>query len=297
MGLGAFKTAWQRQIQHFAHSTHPTASRYRNLIFDNRGMGQSAKPTLRYTTTALAHDTLDLLNALHWTQPRQLHLIGVSMGGMIAQELALLLPARVASLTLVSTAARLQNTVGFIENLRQRINLFLPRDIDVQLADIKHRLFSAEFLQRPDDHVSGSGGRFPTIGDRVGAQELRKRLDRDGFTRKGFLLQAVAAGWHHKSADELARLVDLVGRRRICVMHGTGDRMITYPHAEVLRRELGEGVRFERFEGKGHVLMWEEREAFNRMVEEMVELGRGLNEEEEVVEKEEEEEEEGKSGA
>jgi pimeloyl-ACP methyl ester carboxylesterase len=107
-------------------------------------------------------------------------------------------------------------------------------------------------------------------------------------------LQAVAAGWHHKSAGELARLADRVGRRRICVMHGTGDRMITYPHAEVLRQELGEGVRFETYEGKGHVLMWEERDAFNRVVEEMVEFAMRLNEEEEVGRKEQEEE--GKEG-
>ena len=89
-------------------------------------------------------------------------------------------------------------------------------------------------------------------------------------------MQAVAAGWHHKSAEQLRKLADEVGRERICVMHGTEDRMITYHHAEVLRRELGEGIRFERFEGRGHVLMWEEREVFNRVVEEMVQKGEKL---------------------
>ena len=266
MGLGALKTAWQRQTLHFSHASPSRTSKYRSLIFDNRGMGASAKPTLRYTTTEMAHDTVDLLNTIGWTAPRQLHIIGVSMGGMIAQELALLIPSRVASLILVSTAARLENTVGFIENLRQRINLFIPKEINTQLAEIKTRLFSQEFLDVPDQD-----GGFPTNGDRFAAQELSKRMDKEGFTRKGFVLQAVAAGWHHKSAAQLRRLADEVGRERICVLHGTEDRMITYHHAEVLKRELGEGIRFERFDGRGHVLMWEEREAFNRVVEEMVE--------------------------
>jgi pimeloyl-ACP methyl ester carboxylesterase len=270
MGLGALQTAWQRQTRHFSH-TAPHNTTYRCLIFDNRGMGASAKPTLRYTTSEMALDTLDLLDALCWTQPRQLHVIGVSMGGMIAQELALLIPERIASLVLVSTAARLENTAGFVENLRQRINLFIPRGIDAQLAEVKPRIFSQGFLDAPDED-----GGFPTNGDRFAAQELSKRTDKVAFTKKGFVLQAVAAGWHFKSAKQLKEMADRVGRERTCVMHGTADRMITFHHAEVLRRELGEGVRFERFDGKGHVLLWEEKDAFNRVVEEMVEKGRML---------------------
>jgi pimeloyl-ACP methyl ester carboxylesterase len=271
MGLGALKTAWQRQILHFAHSNPSQSSKYASLIFDNRGMGSSAKPFLRYSTSEMAHDTIDLLNALSWTQPRQLHIIGVSMGGMIAQELALLIPTRIASLTLVSTAARLENTVGFIENLRARISLFIPKETNAQLAEIKIRLFSQQFLDQPDQD-----GAFPTTGDRFAAQELTKRMDKQAFTRKGFTLQAVAAGWHHKSPAQLEELARQVGTERICVMYGTGDRMISSHHSEVLVRELGEGIRVERYEGKGHVLMWEEREAFNRVIEEVVEKGRGL---------------------
>lgn len=273
MGLGALKSAWQRQTRHFAHSSPQKTRQYSSLIFDNLGIGSSSKPLSRYTTTTLALSTLDLLNSLSWTAPRQLHLIGVSMGGMIAQELALLIPDRIASLSLVSTAARLENTVGFFEHLRQRINLFVPREINAQLAEVKTRLFSADFLLRPDED---DGAAFPTNGDRVAAQELRKRLDREAFTRKGFVLQALAAGWHFKSAQQLEALGDRVGRERICIMHGTGDRMITFHHAEVLGRELGEGVRFEKFEGTGHVLLWEGKSRFNRVVEEVVEKGRNL---------------------
>lgn len=84
MGLGTFKTAWQRQVQHFGHDQ---GSRYTCLVFDNRGMGESDKPLTRYSTTEMAKDTLELLDYLGWMARRQLNVIGVSMGGMIAQEL------------------------------------------------------------------------------------------------------------------------------------------------------------------------------------------------------------------
>ena len=277
MGLGGLKNAWQRQTRHFGHEP-PYDTKYRSLIFDNRGVGASSKPSSRYSTTEMARDVLDLLDHLGWTTAlprRTLHIIGVSMGGMIAQELALMIPKQIASLTLVSTAARLENTVGFYENLRQRVNLFIPKELNTQLAEIKLRLFSQAFLDREDEEP---GAPFPTNGDRFAAQELKKRMDPVGFTKKGFILQAIAAGWHHKSAKQLALLAEGVGRGRICVMHGTEDRMISYHHAEVLRRELGEGIRFEPAEGVGHVLPWESRDWFNRTVEEMVEKGEALGE-------------------
>jgi len=84
MGLGTFKTGWQRQTKDFGHDQ---GSKYSCLVFDNRGMGESDKPLGRYTTTQIAEDTLELLNHLDWSGKRELHVIGVSMGGMIAQEL------------------------------------------------------------------------------------------------------------------------------------------------------------------------------------------------------------------
>ncbi len=87
------------------------------------------------------------------------------------------------------------------------------------------------------------------------------------------MLQAIAAGWHHKSAAELKELGDQVGRERIQVVHGDIDQMITVPHAEVLVRELGgeeSGVKRVVMKGRGHVLQMEEREAFKKLVEELV---------------------------
>ncbi|EXJ81962.1 hypothetical protein A1O1_08029 [Capronia coronata CBS 617.96] len=269
MGLGAYRTQWKRQTKYFGHER---AQRYSSLVFDNRGMGLSDKPTCRYSTSEMAKDTVDLLEQIGWlpaesssSRKRNLHVIGVSMGGMIAQELGLLIPESIASLSLVSTAPRLVRTIPFIQNLRERINMFIPRDIDVQLDEIAHRLFSDDFLRQPDTEQAPN---YPTNRDRFAAGELAKRMDTQGFTKKGFVLQAIAAGWHHKSPQQLKELADRVGRERIAVLHGTEDRMLTFVHAKLLKEELGEGITFKVWEGKGHVLMWEVEQSYNQFLEE-----------------------------
>jgi pimeloyl-ACP methyl ester carboxylesterase len=265
MGLGAFKTAWQRQTLYFGHQN---ADKYSNLVLDNRGMGDSDKPLGRYSTSEMARDTVELLDAVGWKGERELHVVGVSMGGMIAQELGLLIPERICSLTLVSTAARLVNTIGFFENLRNRINLFIPRSIDEQIALAKYNCFGQDWLEKPDQE----GGLFPTNGDRFAAQELRKRGDVESFTKKGFLCQAVAAGWHHKSAQQLKELGDKIGRERILVVGGNVDKMITPPHFDVLIKELGgdgpNGIRTKIWDRTGHVCPIEKKDEFNELIAE-----------------------------
>ena len=136
------------------------------------------------------------------------------------------------------------------------------------MAEVKARLFPQTWLAEPD-----AEGSFPTNGDRFAAQEVKKRQDTQGYTRKGFMCQAIAAGWHHKSAAQLEAIGDAVGRERILVMHGTVDNMIKHVHAEVLIRELGgeeSGLRRVVFEGRGHVLPIEARKEFAEITADMV---------------------------
>lgn len=134
-------------------------------------------------------------------------------------------------------------------------------------------MFSRSWLDAPDEY-----GEFPTNGDRFAAMELKKRQDVEGFTRKGFICQAVAAGWHHKSPEQLRELADKVGRGRIQVLHGTVDKMITPPHGETLAMELGEkeGVTKIVVQGRGHVLHLEELDMYNKALESMVEKAKKL---------------------
>ncbi|KAL4944659.1 hypothetical protein BDV06DRAFT_186777 [Aspergillus oleicola] len=272
MGLMAAHGDWKRQTKFFGHDRAPE---YSCLVFDNRGVGKSDKPITRYSTSEMAQDALDLLTHLNWVDlsappTRDINVVGVSMGGMISQELASLIPDRLASLTLCCTAPRIERTAPFLENLRERGEMFIPRKVDVELERLARSLFPPDFLAQPDDEYDDPEKNFPTKWDRFAAGRLRKLEDPEGFTKMGFIMQIIACGWHHKTAAQLKKLADAVGRERIAVLHGTLDRMLTFHHGQLLNKELGEGIQFKVWEGSGHMLPWEKEGEFNELVEGLV---------------------------
>jgi pimeloyl-ACP methyl ester carboxylesterase len=94
-GLGVATWTWDRQLPDF--SRH-----FRTIVYDNRGVGRSSKPEGPYTIAMMADDLAALLDALGVARA---HVLGASMGGMIAQEFALRHPDRVDRLVLVATTA------------------------------------------------------------------------------------------------------------------------------------------------------------------------------------------------
>jgi 3-oxoadipate enol-lactonase len=92
-GLADAKESWAAQIPAFGE-------RYRVISFDNRGIGESPTPPGPYTTTDMAEDLAGLVDALG---VHRFHLLGVSMGGMIAQEYAIAHADRLLSATFACT--------------------------------------------------------------------------------------------------------------------------------------------------------------------------------------------------
>lgn len=78
------------------------ADRFDILAIDHRGTGQSDKPDMIYTMQQYAEDAAGVMDAAGW---QSAHVIGVSFGGMVAQELAVSAPQRVRSLILCCTAS------------------------------------------------------------------------------------------------------------------------------------------------------------------------------------------------
>ncbi|MGB5607334.1 MAG: alpha/beta fold hydrolase, partial [Gammaproteobacteria bacterium] len=76
-------------------------NRFDVLTFDQRGTGQTDKPDSPCTMTQYARDAAALMDAVGWNSS---HVVGVSFGGMVAQELALNFPRYVRSLVLACTA-------------------------------------------------------------------------------------------------------------------------------------------------------------------------------------------------
>lgn len=85
--------AWAPQIP-------ALAARYRVIAFDNRGAGRSSQPDEPYTMEQMTADAAGVLDAVGI---RSAHVVGASMGGMIAQNFALAHPERVRTLTLACT--------------------------------------------------------------------------------------------------------------------------------------------------------------------------------------------------
>ncbi|KAK1659899.1 glycylpeptide N-tetradecanoyltransferase [Colletotrichum godetiae] len=270
MGLAGLKTSWQRQTKYFGHDN---ASKYSVLILDNRGMGESDVPYLRYSTSEMAHDALEVLTSVGWTASRSVHLFGISMGGMISQELAFAAPSLFASVTLLCTAPWIENTKTLLENMRDRAAMLVPKSADRSIADTSLKLFPADWLVMPDEaaelpndatHKCG-----PADGGRGTAQELIKRNTPGLFSIRGFIQQLVAAGWHHKSPAQLRQLADQVGRERIAVIHGLSDVMIDAHHGRLLAEHLQPGV-VEFVEGMGHAPIMDRVSWMNKWLEERI---------------------------
>ncbi|KAA1114469.1 hypothetical protein PGT21_010196 [Puccinia graminis f. sp. tritici] len=76
-------SGWSNQVKHFSRKPDHSV-----LVLDNQGVGNSdAGPLGIYKTSEMAKDTVDLMEYLGWTEEQSVHLFGVSMGGMISQEL------------------------------------------------------------------------------------------------------------------------------------------------------------------------------------------------------------------
>ena len=95
MGFTAHSMLWMMQVP-------ALAQRFQVITFDNRGAGRTGAPDKPYSIAGMAEDTAALMDHLGIERA---HVLGFSMGGMIAQELALTEPGRVSRLILVSTAA------------------------------------------------------------------------------------------------------------------------------------------------------------------------------------------------
>ncbi len=93
MGLGMRGIVWRPQLDDLRHD-------HQLLVFDQRGLGASEDVPGRFTMTTLADDALAVADALGW---EHVHLVGVSLGGMVSQHVALRAPTRLRSLSLIAT--------------------------------------------------------------------------------------------------------------------------------------------------------------------------------------------------
>ena len=140
----------------------PLSQYFRVITFDNRGTGKSDKPNAPYTLAMMADDAVGLLERLGIEQA---HIFGVSMGGMIAQEIALRYPRRVDRLVLGCTHCG--GPFAALPPMAILESLLAPPDMPREEA-IRRQwpvMFSSDFVaERPDvlDGLTARALAYPT---------------------------------------------------------------------------------------------------------------------------------------
>ena len=133
---------WEGQIAAFK-------DRYRVLVYDTRGHGQSAAPRGQYTLEGLADDLHALLKHLKIQKP---HFVGLSMGGMIGQTFALKYPGVLASLTLADTTSRYPAAAAGM--WQDRIRIAEANGMEALVQATLERWFTAPFRNDRKEDVA-----------------------------------------------------------------------------------------------------------------------------------------------
>ncbi len=232
-GLGSSAADWQLQIPVFA-------ARYRVIALDLRGHGLSQAPGQPLTLTAMAEDVAALLGDL---QAAPAHVVGLSLGGCVAQVLAVSRPALVRSLTLVNTFARLR-PAGWhgVRRLLKRLWLLCFASMPVNAAYIAEGLFP-----RPDQ----APFRAAAIAS------LSKNSRRTYFASIRAIL----------GFDMRARLTGL--RCPTLIVAGDRDTTVSLGAKEELHR-LIPGAELVIVRDSGHATPYDQMEFFNQAVIEFV---------------------------
>jgi 3-oxoadipate enol-lactonase len=128
---------------------------FRVLRFDTRGHGASEAPIGQYTMDQLAADAHALLDALGI---ERCHFVGLSMGGMIGQQLALRIPRRMATLTLADTTSRYPAAARPV--WEERIAMVREQGMNTLVPTTLERWFTAPFREHHIEVVASIAARI-----------------------------------------------------------------------------------------------------------------------------------------
>jgi pimeloyl-ACP methyl ester carboxylesterase len=230
MGINADAGAWAPHTEQWQRS-------FRCIAVDNPGAGSSPAPTGPDTTAAIADDYAALIARLRLGP---VAVVGISMGGAVAQELALRHPELVERLVLVASWARCDpytdTVLEVIGALRRQGS---PAEFTAHLQSL---VWTPRWF---DEH----------------ADELRTQRSQELSVPASALAGQVAACRTHDTADRLGAVAVPT-----LVTAGGADRFVPPEASLALARGIP-GARFELFADTGHVHHWEEVGRFNDLVE------------------------------
>jgi pimeloyl-ACP methyl ester carboxylesterase len=229
MGLGADVSAWPDHIAGYSDS-------FQCILVDNRGVGRSGKPVGPYSIAQMADDCARVISTV---TDERVAVVGLSMGGAIAQELALRHRSLVRGLVLVSTWARCD---GYLS------------EIFDHLCVAHGKLNSYEFAQLLQLRIWSPAYFSGHVQELKAARQLASAV---AVPHHAFAAQCSACTSH----DALSRLRQIDAPTLITA--GRADSFTVLEHAEQIH-EVIPGSELEVFAG-GHAHHWEDLEAFNNL--------------------------------
>jgi pimeloyl-ACP methyl ester carboxylesterase len=232
-GLGSDHLEWLHQLPAFE-------ARFRVVVFDNRGTGMTDVPPGPYSTAQMADDAAFLLRALGIPQA---HVLGVSLGGMIAQEVALRHPDLVDGLVLGCTGPGGELSVRPSPEAMAVFSLAKGEDPEAELRRMLPFLYTDECIRERPEEIEGF---------------VRRRLDHP-VPPGGYLSQLSAAVTH----DASSRLEKI--RARALVITGDADRLVNWENSLRLAGRIP-GATMVVLPGAPHRVFAETADAFNREV-------------------------------
>lgn len=235
MGLGMNATGWWRTVPVLVQAGLQV------LAFDNRGVGRSERPPGPYSVAQMADDAAAVLDA---AGVQRAHVYGISLGGMIAQELALRHPLRVARLVLGATTPGGARAISPPE---RTLRFFASRG---QMTAEESVWASVPYNYAPRTRREH--------GDWI-AQDIVQRL-RFPVQADGYQAQLAAALGH----DAYERLASVSAPT--LVLHGQQDAMIDPGNARLLA-QLIPGARLQELPDAGHLYITDEPGADRQVAE------------------------------
>jgi 3-oxoadipate enol-lactonase len=220
----------------------PLRTHFDVIAFDNRGIGLSAPIEGPFTIVEMAEDAAMLMEGLGIESA---HVVGISMGGMIAQELALAQPERLRSLTLGCTyCGGAGSQLMPQENLEILAAGMMSGDRDKAIRASWEVNLSPAF--RADE------SRYAAFHEMATSVPAAKRT---------IELQAQAIFGHNTSG----RLGEIT--TQTLIVHGTEDGVLPYPNGELIA-SLMPAARLETLEDLGHMFWWEQPERSGELIRE-----------------------------
>ena len=232
-GVGFDRAAWQPVL-------HRLGRRFRLVLVDNRGSGGSDLPWAPFRVADMAADVVAVLDD---AGIRRAHVMGMSLGGMVAQELAVGYPDRVDGLVLVSTSP------GW------------PFAYPVPAASTV--LLAASRAMPPGEAAGRRTGNAWPPDSAAREPELVRHLislQRSRPTGLRAWMAQAAAGASYAGQRRQTRI-----RARTLVLHGTADTVVDPRNGRLLARRIP-GARLVTFPGLGHVLCWQDPAGFAAVV-------------------------------